>query len=94
MKIKEFIENFTNVSKAIIERVETYKDLSGEEKKERVDEVVTNYVTGVIDNIQVNFIVRFILKKLLIDNIPTITQIIFDLIKTKISGITKWGLLL
>lgn len=89
MKIKEFIENFTNVSKAIIERVETYKDLSGEEKKERVDEVVANYVTGVIDNIQVNFIVRFIIKKVLIDNIPTITQIIFDLVKAKVEGITK-----
>lgn len=89
MEIKEFIENFSNVSKAIIEKVETYKELTGQQKKDRVDEVVINYVVNVIDTLPLNFIVKMIFKKILMDNIPTITQVIFNLIKAKIEGITK-----
>ena len=90
IKFGEFLENFADVVRNLIERYETeYKDLDGQGKKLRLDDAITNYVTGIIDNIGLNFIFKLVLKKLLIGNIPVITQIIFDLIKTKVDGITK-----
>lgn len=89
MKIKNFIKNVFEQTKTYIEKYEQYKDLTGEEKKARVDEIITEYIQATIDNIGLNFIAKFIIKKLLLENIPIITQCIFDLIKTKIEGITK-----
>ena len=90
VQFNEFLKNFVTVTKNLIERYETeYKNLNGEGKKARLDEYLTGYTMTVIDNIGLNFIFKFVLKKLVIENIPTITQIIFDLIKTKIDGITK-----
>ncbi len=90
IKLNDFLQNFAEVTKNLIERYETeYKNLSGEGKKARLDDALSGYVQTVIDNIGLNFIFKFVLKKLIIENIPAITQIIFDLIKTKIEGITK-----
>jgi len=86
----EFLENFAGITKKLIERYETqYKELDGTGKKIRLDDALTNYVEGVIDNIGLNFVFRFVLKKLLVDNIPVLTQIIFNLIKSKVEGITE-----
>lgn len=89
MKIKEFIQTIVKETKFYIEKYEQIKDLNGKQKKARVDEVITDYVENTIDNIGLNFIVKFIIKKLLIENIPVITQCIFDLIASKVQGITK-----
>lgn len=89
MKIKEFIKNVVAQTKTCIEKYEQIKELNGKQKKARVDEVITEYIEATIDKIGLNFIVKFIIKKLLIENIPTITQCIFDLIKAKVKGITK-----
>lgn len=90
IKLNDFLQNFAEVTKNLIERYETeYKNLSGEGKKARLDDALSGYAQTVIDNIGLNFIFKFVLKKLIIENIPAITQIIFDLIKTKIEGITK-----
>lgn len=89
MKIKEFIKNIVAESKHYIEKYEQYKDLTGEEKKARVDDILKTYIENTIDTIGLNFIVKLIIKKLLIENIPVITQCVFDLIKAKVEGITK-----
>ena len=89
MKLKNFIENVANVAEACIKKYQEYKELSGEDKKQRVDDLVTEYCNNVISTLEINVITRFIIKKVLIANIPTITQIIFNLIKTRIEGITK-----
>lgn len=90
IKFGDFLGNFANVVSALIEKYETeYKDLKGPEKKARLDDAITNYVNGVIDNIGLNFVFKFVVKNILIQYIPTITQIIFNLIQTKIEGITK-----
>lgn len=89
MKIKEFIKNIVAESKHYIEKYEQYKDLTGEEKKARVDDILKSYIENTIDTIGLNFIVKLIIKKLLIENIPVITQCVFDLIKAKVEGITK-----
>jgi hypothetical protein len=89
MNIKDFIQTVVKETKFYIEKYEQIKNLSGEQKKARVDEVITEYVENTIDNIGLNFVVKFIIKKLLIENIPVITQCIFDLIASKVQGITK-----
>lgn len=89
MKFKEFIQTITKETKFYIEKYEQIKELNGKQKKARVDEVITDYVENTIDCLGLNFVTKFIVKKLLIENIPTITQCIFDLIASKIEGITK-----
>ena len=88
MKVKEFIENIVNIAKTkIIALAGT--QLDNEAKKERLDGIILDYVQIYIDKVEVNFIVKLIIKKVLIPLIPTLTQLIYDLIKTKVQGITK-----
>lgn len=89
MKLKEFIQNIVIQSKFYIEKYEEYKELNGVQKKARVDEVIKDYIEITIDGLNVNFVLKLIVKKLLVENIPVITQCIFDLIKAKIEGITE-----
>ena len=89
MSIKEFIKGFGLTAKDYIEKYEQYKELTGEQKKARVDDILTTYCETAIDNLGLNFILKFAFKKLIVPNIPNITQVIFDLIKTKIKGITE-----
>ena len=89
MKFKKFIQDVANQTKIYIEKYEQYKELNGKQKKARVDELITNYIEMTIDNLGLNFVAKFVINKILIKNIPTITQCIFDLLKTSIEGITK-----
>ena len=89
MSLKDFIQGFTTTTKTYIEKFEKYKDLTGEQKKARVDDILTNYCLTAIDNLGLNFVLKFAFKKLIIKNIPNITQAIFDLIASKVEGITK-----
>ena len=89
MKLKEFLQNVAEQTKTYIEKYEEYKELNGKQKKARVDDLITHYIETTIDGIGLNFVFKFVLKKLLIENIPNITQIVFDLIKTKVDGITE-----
>lgn len=89
MEIRQFIQTFTTKTKAMITWLEKYKELSGDEKKDRLDSHLKQYVELTIDNIGLNFILKFALKKILLNNIPTLTQVIFDLLKAKVEGVTK-----
>ena len=89
MKFKDFIQNTVKTAETIIVKVEEYKELTNQEKKQRVDEVIGKYVSSTIDYVQINFLFKLILKKYLLPNVPVITQAIFDLIKTRVEGITK-----
>ncbi len=91
MKFNVFIKNIAEETKHYIEKYEQYKDLSGEEKKARVDDILKTYIETALDGIGLNIIVKFILKKLLIENISAITQAVFDLLKAKVIGITENG---
>lgn len=88
MKFKDFIVTFASKTKGMIAWLEGYKELSGKEKKERLDKHLTQYVEATIDNIGLNFVLKFALRKILLNNIPTITQCIFDLVKAKVEGVT------
>lgn len=89
MEIKAFIKQFTTTAKGIIGHLEDYRNLSNEAKKQRLDSDMTDWALKWVDELELNIVVKFVLKKLLIPNISTITQAIFDLIKSKVEGITK-----
>ncbi len=89
MQIKEFIETFATKTKGMIAWLEGYKELSNEEKKERLDEHLTKYAETTINTLPLNFILKIALKHILLKNIPIITQAIFDLVKAKVEGVTK-----
>ena len=89
MKLKEFIKGFAATAKDYIEKYEQYKELSGEQKKARVDNIILAYCENALDNLPLNFVFKWALSKILIPNIPHITHAIFDLLKAKVEGITK-----
>lgn len=89
MKFSEFIKGFAATAKDYIEKYEQYKELSGEQKKARVDDIILTYCENALDNLPMNFVFKWAFKKLLIPNIPHITQAIFDLLAAKVQGITK-----
>ena len=88
MIFREFIENFVETTKNnIVELAQT--ELSNENKKLTLDHKIVNYLDEALENLTINFILRIALKKLLLPNVSLITQIIYDLLKEKIKGITK-----
>ena len=88
MNFKSFIRNFVSKAKDAIAYFESYSGLSGEEKKEKLDTLMTNWATSLLESSELSLVTKFIIKKFVIGCIPTITQAIFDLIKAKVSGIT------
>lgn len=88
MKLKEFIKNFAEQAKnKIIELAHT--ELTNENKKLMLDHYIVEYVEKAINGLTVNFVFKIALRKLILPNISVITQLIFDLLKAKIEGITK-----
>lgn len=83
--LQEFVER----TKSLIAYYKTIKDLTGEEKKIRLDKRMTDFANSLLEDAKINFIIKFLIKNFVIKNIPEITQSIYDLIKTKIEGITK-----
>lgn len=77
----EQIKNFFEKAKELIIQVKAYKELSGEEKKARVDSYLEDYI---IDNFETdNAILEWLIDRV-IEFLPTITQIIYDFLKEKI----------
>ena len=92
MEFKNFILNFVNTTKQnIIELAKT--ELNNNNKKMVLDQRIIDFLDNTIAGIKLNFILKLALKKLLLPNVSVITQIIFDLLKAKIEGITKWELI-
>lgn len=92
----KFREVFTqeNIEKAIkeikeaIEKYEEYKNLTGEEKKERVDEHIEEWLdeNWHSDNDKVQWIIDRV-----IDLVPTITQICYNLLVEKFTKLKDRG---
>lgn len=89
MKFSDLIKNVALKAEIVIENLEKFKDLTGKQKKDRLDKAIKEYIENNLEFVGMNFIIKFIIKKFLIENIPSITQAIFDLIKVKIEGVTK-----
>lgn len=89
MKFSEFIKDFAVTVKTYITKYEAYSELTNEQKKQRVDEIITNYLEIALDNLGLNIVFKYVVKKLILVNVPVLTQVIFDLIKSKVQGITE-----
>lgn len=88
MKIKELINGlFYNTKKDIIELAQT--ELTNKNKKTVLDHKIIEYIENATNSLAENFIFKIVIKKLLLPNVPVITQWVFDLLKAKIEGITK-----
>ncbi len=88
MKFKEFIQGFAAVAKTnIIELAQT--ELNNDNKKMILDSKIINYLDCAFEKLKVNFIVKKFLKTFVFSNVSQITQLIYDLIKMKVDGITK-----
>lgn len=88
MEFKNFILNFVNTTKQnIIELAKT--ELNNNNKKMVLDQRIIDFLDNTIAGVKLNFILKLALKKLLLPNVSIITQIVFDLLKARIEGITK-----
>jgi len=88
MEIKEFIENFAHKTKENIAKLAETK-LTGAEKKAKLDEKMTKWAEELLNSAKINIVLKQAVKQFVIKNIPVITQVIFDLLKSRIKGITE-----
>lgn len=89
MKFKHFIEEFGERASDLIARYETFKDLEGEQKKEKVDEALLKWALNALETVPLNVFFKFVIKFILKNYLDDLTQVIFNLIETRIAGITK-----
>jgi len=82
---KTVINNFVNYVKInIIDLAK--KELDNSEKKKKLDKAVYVYLETLVSGVRINLFVKFIIEKFIIQNIPVITQAIYDLLKSKIES--------
>ena len=89
MEIKDFILAFGDKAKELISYYEGFKDLTGEQKKDRVVDVLTDFIENGIDKLPINAILKIFIKKGVIAILPHLVQLAYNLIKSKVEGITK-----
>ena len=82
--IRNFITKFVSKTKNIILELENFSTLRNEDKKETLDKQITLWAQNAINVLPVNVFVKWLVKKYLLENIPTLTQTIFDLLKEKV----------
>lgn len=63
--------------------------LDNAEKKNALDRAIRGYLVPLLATSKMSFVTKFIFNKFVIDNIPVITQAIYDLIKARIKGVTE-----
>ena len=64
------------------------KELENKEKKLQLDKAILAYLVSLLSTAKFGFITKFIIEKFVINNISIITQAIYDLIKSKVDGVT------
>lgn len=70
-------------------------ELSNKEKKNALDRAIRGYLVPLLETSKItvpfvpNWLIKFIFNNFVLDNIPVITQAIFDLIQSRIEGVTK-----
>ena len=65
------------------------KELSNTEKKSQLDKAIKGYLIPLLATARMGVVTKFIFERFVIANIPVITQAIYDLIKSRIEGVTK-----
>lgn len=88
--VAEFIK-FAKLNIADLAKTE----LSNKEKKAKLDKAVEGWLIPLLATVKFSipfvpdFIIKFVFDKFILNNIPVLTQAIYDLIKDRIDGVTK-----
>ena len=83
----ENIENFLNFAQSSIKSAQRFKNLSGEEKKRKVDDACAAWIE---ENFKTNnAFLAWAVETILVPAIPTVTQCIYNFIKSNVQGITR-----
>lgn len=80
-----FIKSFVNTAKEKIVELAT-TELNNQDKKKKLDEAIITFLELNVE--RYNVFVRLAIKKLIIPNVDNVTQLIYDLLKAKIKGVT------
>lgn len=90
---KKLIERVVTIAKnSICELAKT--ELSNKVKKERLDNAVIKFITNnavvyAPTNIFAKFVFNFVINKFILPYIDDLTQLIYNLLKSKINGVTE-----
>lgn len=91
---KVIIQEFVNYAKINIADL-AKSELSNKEKKDKLDKAIKGWLIPILATAKISipfvpdFIVKFMFEKFIINNIPVLTQAVYDLLKDKIKGVTK-----
>lgn len=91
---KVIIQEFVNYAKINIADL-AQSELSNKEKKDKLDKAIKGWLIPILATAKISipfvpdFIVKFMFEKFIINNIPVLTQAVYDLLKDKIKGVTK-----
>jgi hypothetical protein len=88
IKFLEFVQNAVDEAKGDIAELAKTK-LTDKNKKSKLDEKITEFITTGMDKVGLNWIAKLAVKKLILPHISDFTQIIYDLLKEKIDGVTS-----
>ena len=84
-----FIDKIVETTKILIKNYEDYVALTGEQKKQLLDAEVTKYYDQYFDYVKLPFWIKGWVKKNLRKQIPHLTQIIYNLLRSYVAGVTK-----
>lgn len=82
-----FINGFTAVAQNEIAELASTKK-NNENKKKQLDLTMFEYIQKVLTTQKLNIFVKLLIKKLIVPCLNDVTQLIYDLLKTKIKGVT------
>ena len=85
---KTFLEYLKNYAKVTIKDLAT-KELTNVQKKRQLDRAIELFIVSTLDGAKLGFITKFVIDKFVLKHIPEITQFVYDLLKSKIEGVTK-----
>lgn len=85
---KKIVTELVSFAKANIVDL-AQKELENTEKKAKLDKAIKTYLETLLVGVKLNFVTKWVVEKYVIQNIPTITQAIYDLLKDRIAGVTK-----
>lgn len=88
---KNFVNCFVKKTQDVIIELENIKGLSNEQKKIFLDDKIKEFALPCIATLPFPLWLKITLKFVINKYIGVITQVIFDLLKTKIQGFTKEG---
>jgi len=82
---------FTSIKYCAISTIQKLveRECTNEEKKKLLDAAVKERLEYLLNQCNTGFIIKLLISKFVLPYIPEITQFIYDLIKTKVIGVTK-----